>query len=79
MLAFISAKHHIFHAFDANLAPFYSFSCLTPYLCVFCRIEENKTKIKQFGQELKELCKKDVMVVTIIVYGCDHNSKQEEH
>ena len=55
--------------------PSYSFSCLTASLCVFCRNEENKTKIKQFGQELKELCKKEAMVATIAVYGRDHSSK----
>ena len=45
--------------------PSYSFSCLFPSLRVFCRNEENKKKIKQFRQELKELCKKEAMVATI--------------
>ena len=71
ILAFIIEKHRIFHTFDANSVPFYSYSCLTPYLCVICRIEDNKTKIKQFGQELKELCKR--------CHGRDHNSKHEEN
>ena len=42
--------------------PSYSFSCLTPYICVFCRNEENEMKSKQFGQELKKLCGEEVVV-----------------
>ena len=45
--------------------PSYSFSCLTPYLCVFCRNEENVMKSKQYGQELKNLCMEESMVATI--------------
>ena len=45
--------------------PSYSFSCLTPYICVFCRNKENKMKSKQFGQDLKKLCKEEAVVVTI--------------
>ena len=71
-LAFISVKHSIFHDFDANLAPFSVTSCLTPSLCVFCRNKENKTKIKQFGKDLKKLCKEKDMVATTKFYGCDH-------
>ena len=44
--------------------PSYSFSCLTPYICVFCRNEENKTKSKQFEHELRKICKEESMVVT---------------
>ena len=35
-----------------------------PYICVFCRNEENEIKSKQFGQELRKICKEEVMVVT---------------
>ena len=42
--------------------PSYSFSCVTPYICVFCRNEENEMKSKQFGPELSKLCKEEVMV-----------------
>ena len=77
-LVFISAKHRIFHDIDANLAPSYSFSCLTAYMCVFCRNEENETKSKIFGQYLKNLCKEEVVVATIGFYGHDHRSMQEE-
>ena len=52
--------------------PSYSFSCLTPYICVFCRNEENKMKSKQFRQDLKKLCKEEVIVVTTGFYGRDH-------
>ena len=42
----------------------YSFSCLTPYIFVFCRNEENETKSKQFVQGLKILWMEESMVVT---------------
>ena len=35
------------------------------YICVFCKNEENETKSKQFGQELRKICKEEVVVVTI--------------
>ena len=44
--------------------PSYSFSCLTPYICVFRRNKENEMKNKQFGQGLKNLCKEEVVVAT---------------
>ena len=34
-------------------------------------------KIKQFEQDLKKLCKKEVVVVTIGFYGRDHRSKKK--
>ena len=42
------------------------------FLCVFCKNEENKTKIKIYGQELKKLCKIVVMVMTTAIHGHDH-------
>ena len=53
-LAFIIA-YFVFLILTEHL--FHLFSCLTPCLCAFCRNEENKTRIKQFGQQLKKLCK----------------------
>ena len=35
-------------------------------------------KSKQFGQELRKLCKEEVVVATIGFYGCDHISMQKE-
>ena len=35
------------------------------YICVFCKNEENETKSKQFGQELRKICKEEVVVMTI--------------
>ena len=35
-------------------------------------MKKKKTRIKQFGQELKELCKKEAMVATTTFYGRDH-------
>ena len=35
------------------------------YICVFCKNEENETKSKQFGQELRKICKEEVVVVNI--------------
>ena len=58
--------------------PSYSFSGLAPYICVFCRNEENETKSKQFGQELSKLCKEEVVVATIGFYGRDYMSMQAE-
>ena len=58
--------------------PSYSFSCLTPSICVFCRNEENKTKIKKFRQDLKKLCKEEVVVTTIGFYGHDHKSNKKK-
>ena len=72
MLAFISAKHRIFHAFDTNSKPFLHLFMPNPLSYVFDRNEENKTKIKRFGQELKEFCKKEAMVETTTFYGCEH-------
>ena len=57
MLAFIITKHCILFSFDANLAPFSFPFMFNPSSCVFCRNEENKTKIEQFGQEMKKLRK----------------------
>ena len=45
--------------------PSYSLSCITPYICVFCKNEENKMKNKQLGQEMKNLCKEKVVAATI--------------
>ena len=45
--------------------PSYSFSCITPYICVFCRNEENKMKSKQFGQENEK-------VMHGRTHDCDH-------
>ena len=45
--------------------PSHSFSCLTPYICVCCRNEENELKSKRFGQELRKFCKEEVVVATI--------------
>ena len=59
--------------------PSYSFSCLTPYNYVFYRNEENKTKSKRFGQEMRKLCMEEAMVVTIAIYGCDHISKLKKN
>ena len=39
----------------------YLFLCLIPYNCVFCRNEENETKSKQFGQEIRKLCSEEVV------------------
>ena len=58
--------------------PSYSFSCLNPYICVFCINEENEMKIKQFGQELKKLCDEEVMVMTNRFYGRNHRAKSQE-
>ena len=51
--------------------PSYSFSCLTHYICVFCRNEENEMKSKQFGPELRKICKEKAVVATIGPYGSD--------
>ena len=48
--------------------PSYSFSCITPCICVFCRNEENDTKSKQFGQEMRRLCLEELMVSTTVVW-----------
>ena len=58
--------------------PSYLFSSLTPYICVFCRNEENETKSKQFGEESSKLCKEEVVITTLGFYGHDHSSNQEE-
>ena len=55
--------------------PSYSFSCLTTFLCVFCRNEETEMKSKQFGQEMKKLCSEEVVITTIGFYGHDHRAK----
>ena len=51
--------------------PSYSFSCLTPYICVFCINDENETKIKQFRQQLTKLCNKEGVVAIINQYEKD--------
>ena len=38
--------------------------------------EENKTKIKQFGQELKKLCRIAVMVATAAIHGHDCHARR---
>ena len=43
MLAFLIAKHCIFHVFDVNLASFLLFF-ITPSLCVFCRNGRKRDK-----------------------------------
>ena len=48
--------------------PSYSFSCLTPYNCVFCRNIENETKSKQFGQEMRKLSIEEAVVTTIALW-----------
>ena len=65
--------------------PYYSFSCLTPYIYVFFRNKENKTKYKKFGQKLKKLCNEEVMVATIAfmvmniaIYGHNHRSNTKK-
>ena len=58
--------------------PFYSLSCLTPYICVFCRNKENEMKCKQFGQDLKKLYMEESMVTTIVIYDRDHIKKSQE-
>ena len=57
--------------------PSYSFSCLTPYICVFCRNEENKMKNKQFRQEMKNLCKEEAMVATTTLMVATIRQRQE--
>ena len=47
----------------------YSFLCLTSYICVFCRNEENEMKNEQFEKEMKKLCNEEVVIETIAVYG----------
>ena len=68
-LAFISAKYSILLVFMLTMYPSYSFSCLTHYICVFCRNEENKMKSKQFGQGLKNMCKEEVVVATTTLWS----------
>ena len=58
--------------------PYYSFSCLTPYIFVFFRNKENKTNRKQFGKKLKKLCNEEVMVATIAIYGHNHRSNTKK-
>ena len=57
--------------------PSYLFSCLTSYICVFCRNEENKTKNKQFGQEIKNMCKEELVVETITLTVVTIRKSQE--
>ena len=78
MLAFIIAKHRIFLFFMLNEHLFHLFSCVTPCLCAFCRNKENKTRIKQFGQQLKKLCIFFFMVATTTIYGHDHDPKPKK-
>ena len=77
-LAFVSAKRSIIHDFDANLAPFLLIFMSNPYICVFCRNEENEMKNKKFGQELKNLYKKKavVMTITLMVVTTRQNMKK---
>ena len=59
--------------------PSYSFSYLNTSIFVFCRNKENEMKSKQFGQELRKICKEEAMVTTIGPYGRDHieNSRSD--
>ena len=34
-------------------------------MCVFCRNEENETRSKQTGEEIRKLCSEASMVVTV--------------
>ena len=53
-------------------------------MLIFCvghslgKMEENETRINQFEQKLKKLCKIDVMVATTAIHGRNHDSKMEE-
>ena len=41
-------------------------------------MKRKKTKIKQFGQDLKKLCKEEVVIATIGFYGHDHKSNKKK-